>query len=84
MHDNTYMSQVEVEILLHSVLVVDSCGIPLVLFLFQNLIFFFLPLCIQLDLLMVHCNGAPGYTTQDYSVAARYCTAIVKCYIVVV
>jgi hypothetical protein len=73
-----------VDILLHSVLVVDSCGIPLVLCLFQILLFLFLHLCIQLDPLMVHCTEASGYTVRDYSVVARYCTAIVQCYIVVV
>jgi hypothetical protein len=81
MRDNTYMSQVEVDILLHSVLVVDSCGIPLVLCLFQILLFLFLHLCSQLDLLVVHCTGAPSYTAWDYNVLARYCTVATQCYI---
>jgi hypothetical protein len=77
MRDNTYMSQVEVDILLHSVLVVDSCGIPLVLCLFL-----FLHLYIQLDLLMVHWTGVPSYTAWGYNVVVRYCTAVAQCNIV--
>jgi hypothetical protein len=83
MHDNTYTLQVEVDILLLSVLVVDSCGIPLVLCLFQSLLFHFLHLCSQLDLLMVNCTEVLGYTTWDYSVVVRYYTAVAQCYIVV-
>ena len=68
MHDNTYMSQVEVDILLHSVPVANSYGIPSVLFLFQSLLYLILHLCSQLDLLLVHCIGVPSYTARYYIV----------------
>jgi hypothetical protein len=84
MHNSTYMSQVEVDIILHSVLVVDSYGIPLVLYLFQSLLSLVLHLCNQLDLLMVRCTGEPGYTAWDYIVVVWYCTMDSQCYIVVV
>jgi hypothetical protein len=67
MSDNTYKLLVEVDILLHSVLVVDSCDIPLVLYLFQILFFLFLCLCSQLNLL------AARYT-KAFDYAVRYCT----------
>jgi hypothetical protein len=67
-HDNTYKSLVEVDILLHNVLVVDHCGIPLVLYLFQSLLLLFLHLCIHLDPLAGRYTEAPGYTAQYYSV----------------
>jgi hypothetical protein len=72
MHDNTHTSWVEVEIILHNVLLVDSCGIPLVLCIFQSLLSLFLHLCSQLDPLMVHYTKAPGYTVRDYSVVTWY------------
>jgi hypothetical protein len=77
MHYSTYMSQVEVDILLHSVLVVNNYGIPLVLCLFQSLLYLFLHLCIQLDLLAVRCAVAPDYIAWDYTVATRYYTMAV-------
>jgi len=76
MCDNTYTSQMEVNIILHSVLVVDNCGIPLVLYLFL-----FLHLYSHLDFITVHCTGVPGYTAQGYSVVAKYCTVVAQCYI---
>jgi hypothetical protein len=45
MHENTYMSQVEVDILFHSVLVVEIYGIPPVFYLFQSLLYLVLHLC---------------------------------------
>jgi hypothetical protein len=84
MQNNAYMSQVEVDILLHSVLFYDICGIPLVLCLFQLLLFLFLHLCSQLNLLLVHCTEALGYTTWDYSVVVWYYTVAKECCIVVV
>jgi hypothetical protein len=53
MHDNTYKLLVEVDILLHNVLVVDNYDIPLVLYLIQNLLSLVLHLCSLLDLLSV-------------------------------
>ena len=78
------MSQVEVYIILHSVLIVEIYGIPLVLFLFQSLLYLVLHLCSQLDLLTVRCTGVPSYTTHDYIVVVRYCTVATQYYIVVV
>ena len=72
MRDNTYRSLVGVEILLHSVLVVlayhrfstpsknSSCSSST---------------SVARLILAVHCTRVPGYTTWDYSVDARYCTA---------
>jgi hypothetical protein len=64
------MSQVEVDIPLHSVLVVGSYGTLLDLCLFQILLYLILHLCIHLDLLVVHCTEAPDYTVWGYTVVA--------------
>jgi hypothetical protein len=74
MRDNTYKSLVEVDILLRSVLVVDNCDIPLVLYLFQSLLFLFLHLYIELNPLVAPYTEASGYTMRYYSVVARYYT----------
>jgi hypothetical protein len=73
------MSEVEVDILLQSVLVVDSYGIPTILYLFQNLLYLILHLCIQLDLLVGHCTEATDYTAWGYTMDARY-YIMVQCY----
>jgi hypothetical protein len=83
MRDNTYRSRVEVDILLHSVLVVDRYGIPSVLCLFQSFIYLVLHLRIHLYLLVVCSTEAPGYTVRDYIVVVQYCIVVVQCYIVV-
>jgi hypothetical protein len=83
MRDNTYMLHVEVDILLHSVLVVDSYGIPPFLYLFQSLLYLVLHLYVHLDLLMAHCTEAPYYTAWGYTVAEQYCTTVAQCYIFV-
>ena len=83
MRDNTYKSLVQVDILLHSVQVVGSCGIPLVLYLFQSLLYLVLHLCSHLDLITVHCTVEHGYTAGYYTVVAQYCTGAAQCYIVV-
>jgi hypothetical protein len=75
MRDNTYRLLVEVEILLHSVMVVDNCDIPLVLYLFQSLLFIYLHLCSDIDPLAVCYTEVPGYIVWYYSVVARYYTA---------
>jgi len=72
MCDNTYKLLVEVEILLHSVLVVDNHDIPLVLYLFQSLLLLILCLYIQLDPLAAHYTEVPDCT-------ARYCIEVVLC-----
>jgi hypothetical protein len=77
--NNTYRSLEEVDILLHSVLVVGNCDIPLVLYLFQRLLFLFLRLCSQLDPLVMCYTEVPGYTTWYYSVVAWCCTAAAQC-----
>jgi hypothetical protein len=77
MRDNTYKSLVEVDILLHSVLVFYSCDIPLVLYLFQSLLLLILHLCSQLDLLSMCYTEVPDCTV-------RYCTEVVLCCTVVV
>jgi hypothetical protein len=84
LRDSIYMSLVEVDTPLRNVLVVGSCGTLLVLFLIQILLYLVLHLCIHLDLLVVHCNGVPGYTAQSYIVVANYYTAAAHCCIVVV
>jgi hypothetical protein len=84
MRVNTYRSLVEVDILLHSVLVVDNCDIPLVLYPFQSLLFLFLHLCSQFDPLVARYIEVPSYTAWCYSVAVRYCTVAAQCYMVVV
>jgi hypothetical protein len=84
MRDNTYMSQVEVDILLHSVMVVDSYGIPSVLCFFQRILYLILHLCSQLDLLAVCCTEALDYTARGYTVAVRYCTMVAQYCTVVV
>jgi hypothetical protein len=61
------MSLVEVEIPLHNVLDVGSCGTLLDLFLFQIFLHLVLPLYIHLDLLVVRCTEVPDYTTWDYT-----------------
>jgi hypothetical protein len=81
MCDNTYRSLVEVEILLNSVLVVENCGIPLVLCLFQSLLFLFIHLYSQLNPLVSRYTEAPGYTARYYSVVVQYYTAAMQCYI---
>jgi hypothetical protein len=53
--------------------VVDNCGIPLVLYLVQNLLSFVLPLCSLLYLLSMRYIEVPDYT-------ARYCTKAMMCY----
>ena len=77
MHDNTYRLLVEVDILFCSVLVVDNCDIPLVLYLFQNLLLLFLCLCSQLDPLTARYTEVHGSTTQYYSVVAQCYTIVV-------
>ena len=83
MCDNTYKSLVEVDILLHSVMVVDNCDIPLVLYLFQNLLSLFLGLCSPLDLLSVCYTMAPNYNAWYCTEAALCCTVVVRYYMVV-
>ena len=76
MHDNTYKSLVEVNILFHNVLVIGNYDIRLVLDLIQNLLVLILHLCILLNLLLAHYTKVPNYT-------ARYCTEVVLCCTVV-
>jgi hypothetical protein len=76
MCDNTYKLLVAVDIPLHNVLVVDNCHIPLVLYLFQNLLLLALHHYSPLYLLSVHYNEAPDYIVW-------YCTKVVMCCIVV-
>jgi hypothetical protein len=71
LHENTCMSQVEVDIPLHNALVVGSYGILLDLF---------LHLCIQFDLLAVHCTKASDYTTRGYTMVVHYYTEATQCY----
>jgi hypothetical protein len=80
MCDNRYKSLVEVDILLHSVLVVGSCDIPLVLYLFQSLLLLALHLCSQLDPLAACYTEAPSYTVRYCSGAVLRCTMDVLCY----
>jgi hypothetical protein len=47
LHDSTYMSQVEVDIPLHNVLTIGSCGTLLDLYLFQILLYLVLHLYSQ-------------------------------------
>jgi len=80
MRNNTYMSQVEVDIPLHSVLVVGSYGIVLDLASSKFSSTSSLHLCIHFNLLMVHCTEALDYTVWGYIQAARYCIFDVQCY----
>ena len=82
LHDNKYMSLVEVDIPLHNILVVGSCGTPLGLCLIQILFYLILHLYIQPDLLEVHCTEVPIYTAWGYNVAAHCCIADAHCYTV--
>jgi hypothetical protein len=82
MHENTYRSLVEVEFLLHSVPVDDNCDIPLVLYLFQSLLFLFICLYSQLDPLEACYIEALGYTAWNYSVATWYYTGATRCCVV--
>jgi hypothetical protein len=90
MHDNTYKSLVEVDILLHNVSVVDNCDIELVLYLFQNPLLRVLHFCIQINLLLAHYTEALDCTAQYctevalcYTVAARYYMVVAQYYTVV-
>jgi hypothetical protein len=83
MHDNTYKSLVEVEILLHSVLVVDSCDIPLVLYLFQILLLLLLCLCSQLNPLTARYTEVPSYIVWYCSGDELCHTVVALCYMVV-
>jgi hypothetical protein len=74
--DNTYMSQVGVDITLHNVLVVGSYGTLLDLFLFQ-ILYLVLHLGIHLDLLVLHCTEVPDYNAQGYTEVVCYCIAVV-------
>ena len=78
------MSLVKVDIPLHNVLVVGSCGTLLVLCLIQILLYLILRLCIHLDLLAVRCTVVPGYTMWGYIVATHYCIATAHCFTIVV
>jgi hypothetical protein len=82
LRDNTYMSWVEVDIPLHSVLVVGSCGTLMYLCLFQILLYLILHLYIQFDLLAVHCIEEPDYTSWGYTIATHCCIVVTQCYIV--
>jgi hypothetical protein len=80
LRDNTYMSEVEVEIPLHNVLVVGSCGTLLDLCLFQILLYLILHLCIQLDILVVHCIEVPDCTAWGYTVARHFYIVVAQSY----
>jgi hypothetical protein len=84
MHDNTYKSLVEVEILLHNVLIADNCDIPLVLYLIQNLLWIILPLCILLDILSSHYIEALDCIVRYCTEVVPYCTVVARYYMVVV
>jgi hypothetical protein len=84
LRDNTCMSQVEVDIPLHSFLDVGGCGTLLDLCIFQILLYLVLHLCILLDFLMVRCIEAPDYTVRGYTMVVRYFTQVVQCCTVVV
>jgi hypothetical protein len=70
LHDNTCMSQVEVDILLDNVMVIRSYDILLDLCLFQILLYLVLHLCIHVDLLVVCCTEAHDYTVRGYTKVA--------------
>jgi hypothetical protein len=79
MCDNTHKSLVEVDILLHNVLVVENCDIPLVIYLVQSLLLLFLHLCSHINPLVACYTEAPGYTVRYYSVVVRCCTTAAQC-----
>ena len=83
MHENTYKSLVEANILLHNVIVVDNCDIPLVLYLIRNLLVLVLHLCSLLDILLVHYTDVPICTVLYCTEVASYCTVAVWYYMVV-
>jgi hypothetical protein len=82
--DSTYMSQVEVGIPLHNVLDVGNCGMLLELYLFQILLYLFLHLCRQFNLLVVRCTEEPDYTVWGYTEATKCCIVVVHYYMEVV
>ena len=84
MRDITYKSLVEVDILLHSFLVVDSCDIPLVLYLFQSLFLLVLCLCSHIDPLVAHYTEVHDCTMRYCTEVALCCTMVVRYYMVVV
>ena len=83
MRDNTYKSLVEVDILLHSVLVVGSYGTLMDLFHIQILLCLFRLLYTQVDLHAVYCIEVPDYIAQGYIGVAQCYTAVACCYNVV-
>ena len=70
------MSQVGVDIPLHSFLDFGIYGILLDLYLFQILLYLILHLCIHLDLLMECCTMVHYYIVWGYIVLVWYCTAV--------
>jgi hypothetical protein len=74
---------VEVEILLHSVFVVDSCDVPLVLYLFQSLLLLILHLCSLLNLLSAHYIEVSDYIVWYCTEVVSFSTAVVCYYMVV-
>jgi hypothetical protein len=82
MRGNAYKSLVEVDILLHSVLVVENCDIPLVFYLFQNLLLLVLHLCSQLDPLTTCYIEVPNCTAQYCIEVALCCTVVARYYMV--
>jgi hypothetical protein len=74
------MLQVEVDIPLHNVLVIGSCDILLDLCLSKILLFPILHLCININLLAVHCIEVLDYNRQGYIVAAQCCIVAAHCF----
>jgi hypothetical protein len=83
MHDNTYKSLVEVDILLHNFPIVDICDIPLALYLFQILLLVIVHICSQLNILSAHYTEAPDCTAQYCTEVALCCTVATRYYMVV-
>jgi hypothetical protein len=84
MHENTYKLLVEVDIPLHNVPVVGNCGMPLVLYLIQNLLSLILHLCSLLYLLSVRYTMVPDYTARYYTEVSLCCSVVARYYMVVV
>jgi hypothetical protein len=84
LRNNTFMSQVEVDIILHNVLHVGSYDILLDIFLFQILLYLILHLCIHLYLILVCCIEVLDYTMHGYIVVLCYYIEVTQCFTTVV